>query len=235
MSVQRCPACHAPLRYNAVTCEYCGTHINVDLSLIHKFEEVEPEETRFCPSCRIPMKTLNVAHEGKFLIEQCPRCYGIFFDEGELDRMLEGMEIDAARVNMDVINAQCDAAVPPAEDRALYVFCPICRKLMNRRRYGLRSGIVMDVCRHHGVWLDAGELSRIVDWKKAGGDRISPYKNLHEEIPTSTAECYPQHAQRGKADLWRSDSYFENRALGAVGNVLGTLAHIAMGILNTRR
>lgn len=34
----------------------------------------------------------------------------------------------------------------------------------------------MDRCRHHGVWLDGGELRRLLEWKKAGGQL------LHEQL-----------------------------------------------------
>ena len=29
--------------------------------------------------------------------------------------------------------------------------------------------MVIDVCREHGVWFDADELARILDWVRAGG------------------------------------------------------------------
>jgi Zn-finger nucleic acid-binding protein len=40
---------------------------------------------------------------------------------------------------------------------------------MNRSAYGLRSGVVVDFCREHGVWLDGGELERLRQWVAAGG------------------------------------------------------------------
>jgi Zn-finger nucleic acid-binding protein len=29
--------------------------------------------------------------------------------------------------------------------------------------------VVVDQCRNHGVWLEGGELHRLMEWKKAGG------------------------------------------------------------------
>jgi Zn-finger nucleic acid-binding protein len=40
---------------------------------------------------------------------------------------------------------------------------------MNRRNYGRRSGVIVDVCTEHGVWFDFGELSRILAWIRDGG------------------------------------------------------------------
>ena len=43
-----------------------------------------------------------------------------------------------------------------------------CGKLMNRVNFG-RSGTVVDVCRGHGTFLDAGELHAIVTFIRDGG------------------------------------------------------------------
>jgi len=40
---------------------------------------------------------------------------------------------------------------------------------MNRRLFGKRSGVVLDRCRDHGSWLDAGELRQLMEWTRAGG------------------------------------------------------------------
>jgi Zn-finger nucleic acid-binding protein len=54
-------------------------------------------------------------------------------------------------------------------DEKKYRPCPECEKLMLRRHYGRRSGIVIDVCRKHGIWFDSEELPRILDWIRRGG------------------------------------------------------------------
>ena len=40
---------------------------------------------------------------------------------------------------------------------------------MNRRNYGKRSGVIVDVCRAHGVWFDNEELTRVLEFVRAGG------------------------------------------------------------------
>ena len=40
---------------------------------------------------------------------------------------------------------------------AAYRRCPHCKDMMNRSNY-LKSGIIVDVCRKHGVYLDQGEF-----------------------------------------------------------------------------
>jgi Zn-finger nucleic acid-binding protein len=40
---------------------------------------------------------------------------------------------------------------------------------MNRRNFGRISGVLVDVCREHGVWFDAGELSEVLSFIENGG------------------------------------------------------------------
>jgi len=50
-----------------------------------------------------------------------------------------------------------------------YIHCPVCSSLMNRSAFGRISGVVVDVCRKHGVWFDGGELSEVVRFVESGG------------------------------------------------------------------
>jgi hypothetical protein len=47
--------------------------------------------------------------------------------------------------------------------------CLRCGKMMNRVNFGRISGAVVDVCRGHGTFLDAGELHQIVSFIQQGG------------------------------------------------------------------
>jgi Zn-finger nucleic acid-binding protein len=40
---------------------------------------------------------------------------------------------------------------------------------MARVNFGKHSGIVVDVCRWHGTWFDAGELDAAMEFVHAGG------------------------------------------------------------------
>ncbi len=50
-----------------------------------------------------------------------------------------------------------------------YIPCPDCEKLMNPGNFARRSGIIIDTCKAHGVWFDAGELPQIVEFIRSGG------------------------------------------------------------------
>jgi hypothetical protein len=40
---------------------------------------------------------------------------------------------------------------------------------MNRKNFAQSSGVVLDVCGKHGIWLDRGELERILGFVSGGG------------------------------------------------------------------
>jgi len=40
---------------------------------------------------------------------------------------------------------------------------------MNRTNFAHASGVILDVCKGHGVWLDRGELQRVLDFVGDGG------------------------------------------------------------------
>jgi Zn-finger nucleic acid-binding protein len=50
-----------------------------------------------------------------------------------------------------------------------YIPCPLCHAPMNRVNFGRVSGVIVDVCRMHGPWFDAGELTNTVAFAASGG------------------------------------------------------------------
>lgn len=109
--------------------------------------------------------------EGSFLVDRCPKCYGLFFDSNELGALVDAFvkhvfEVDQTKFEQ----ARNNSHAKPHTDKVRYVKCPVCRKLMNRQNYGLQSGVIIDCCRDDGIWLNGGELSQIFAWTKAGGD-----------------------------------------------------------------
>ena len=60
-------------------------------------------------------------------------------------------------------------AVGQDQERWRYRNCPVCACHMQRRNYGRLSGVIIDLCREHGVWFDADELPRILAWIRQGG------------------------------------------------------------------
>lgn len=50
-----------------------------------------------------------------------------------------------------------------------YLRCPSCSELMNRQNFGKISGVLVDVCREHGIWFDAGEINAVIAFVEEGG------------------------------------------------------------------
>ncbi|MCX6557534.1 MAG: zf-TFIIB domain-containing protein, partial [Candidatus Aminicenantes bacterium] len=164
-----CCNCGAPLSGSLLICQYCKTRQDVDLAMIHRYTIEKPETKRICPRCHIPMQLIDLRLGKTFYIERCERCLGLFFDPGELEALLDKAvthvyEIDPPRLN-ELQNVKRSSEYPLG-----YIDCPVCKRLMNRINFGSRSGVVVDKCRDHGVWLDGGELRQILEWVKAGGE-----------------------------------------------------------------
>lgn len=168
----RCQWCTAPLPSGGGLCRYCGKRNDVDLQGVHEFTVAEPASPRLCPSCGIPMQTIDLKLGGTFYIERCERCLSLFFDPNEVETLLEKsaaavFQIDHAR--LDEITRGRRAASSPTR----YYSCPVCRTAMNRLNFGARSGVVVDQCPRHGMWLEGGELRRLLEWRKAGGQILA--------------------------------------------------------------
>ncbi|MFN2532153.1 MAG: zf-TFIIB domain-containing protein [Pyrinomonadaceae bacterium] len=67
-----------------------------------------------------------------------------------------------------------------AEARVSYIPCPECSQLMNRVNFARCSGVVVDICKKHGIWFDCDELSRIIEFIRDGGLDASRAKEKAE-------------------------------------------------------
>jgi Zn-finger nucleic acid-binding protein len=172
-----CINCGAPLAGTLLVCQYCKTRQDVDLAIISRFTVEKPGSERICPRCHIPLQGIDLHLDGKFYIERCGRCLGLFFDPGELEALLDKTvthvyEVDRQRLD-EIQGAKRSCEYPLG-----YIDCPVCKKLMNRINFGSRSGVIADKCRDHGLWLDGGELRQILEWVKAGGDLYHKQKQF---------------------------------------------------------
>jgi len=178
--MSNCRNCGAPMPKDTLICPYCKTRHDVDLKGVHHYTLVEPESPRICPRCNKPLQTIDLKIDGTFLVERCDQCMGMFFDPNELETLLEKSvsnvyEIDYNRLKeLRHLKRHRDYSVT-------YIKCPVCSKLMNRINYGSQSGVIIDKCRHHGIWLDGGELRQILDWTKAGGQIHHEKKQIEME------------------------------------------------------
>jgi len=202
-NVANCSNCSAPLPPDSIQCEYCGTRNDIDLKGIHYYTTHEIESERTCPRCAIRLRTIDLKVSGRFLIERCDECLGLFFDPGELEALLEASVSNVFTINrsrLDTINT----AKRSNDYGVSYIKCPVCAKLMNRVNFGTRSGVIIDRCTDHGVWLDGGELSHLFEWMKAGGKLLQ--QERQEQIKKEEAERERQR-RKSSADTEAGGEY----------------------------
>ena len=161
-----CKHCSAPLPSKSIICEYCGVRNDIELKKKHANIKL-PKSQRTCPDCMIYLDSVDIGKNTRFIVEQCERCYGLFFDSYELGNLIEQSVSQSYFVDHHKLHSLLQH--PLHKDKIIYRKCPVCSKIMHRKNYLGRSGVVTDVCVEHGIWLDAGELKQIQEWTALGG------------------------------------------------------------------
>ena len=152
-----CPSCFGMIFLGSKFCQHCGAKIA-------RIEE-SGAESRKCPRCLTDLKAVAL---GPTQVRECPHCDGLWIDVDTFNEICADREKQAAVIGDPAPNASC----PPQHftlDGVRYVPCPVCGKLMNRVNFAHGSGIILDMCKTHGVWFDRDELRCIVEFIRAGG------------------------------------------------------------------
>lgn len=115
-----------------------------------------------CPRCA---DTGLIARAvGHVAVDECPGCHGVFVTTAVLDAIVEDLAL------YEEVRRGFPAGPTRAEQPGpMYVPCPTCREIMNRRQFAPGAGVVVDVCRAHGMWFDACELPAVVDFIERRG------------------------------------------------------------------
>tara|TARA_B100001971_G_C18125322_1_gene501727 strand:+ start:217 stop:747 length:531 start_codon:yes stop_codon:yes gene_type:complete len=130
-----------------------------------------------CPRCSIDLERAMVAGTA---IDYCPRCYGMWFEKGELQEAKDAKDRELRWLDTDLWK-------DPASFRAKAGgrVCPKDRLNLYEIEYG-DSGVNVDICGMcHGIWLDRGEFKNIVGHLKEKAEYQILYRyleNLKEEL-----------------------------------------------------
>ena len=174
-----CKSCSAPLEPNTNRCLYCGVRNDVDLQADQDYSLENPHSERICPHCNIALQTIELKTNDHLQIERCSDCFGLFFDPGKIEIFLDNAVSGTETINLQLIqNIDDDRYLAK---KVAYVKCPVCMILMNRVNFGYRSGVVIDQCLKHGDWLDSGEITHLMEWKKAGGQLLARQKQQEQK------------------------------------------------------
>jgi Zn-finger nucleic acid-binding protein len=227
LATARCPRCFALLFRGAKHCAECGNRLDVPARAMP-----EQESGRPCPRCTTPQRPqpLTAHLVGQTLIDQCPECGGLWVDQEAFERLTEKADqqqsAQAALGRLPPPRRPLDASA----SKVVYLRCPDCETVMNRRNYAKRSGVIVDVCQAHGIWFDSGELPRVLAFVRAGGLDESRRKDL-EDLKEETARMRHTQARLRAEGAYGSGGFFNDDRLSGGGllGLLGTLSDIVDG------
>lgn len=160
---KKCKYCGKDINVNYMVCPLCGGHLRDDV------RPVAPE----CPRCKVPLEIQ--IHDGDEC-DLCPQCGGLWLDMAEFDSATRPSDVYRKE---DTRDDYLPGPIP-SRDPLEYIPCVRCGKLMNRKNFGRISGVIVDECGRHGVWLDSGELEKIRHFIAAGGLEKSQDKEIEE-------------------------------------------------------
>jgi Zn-finger nucleic acid-binding protein len=174
-----CENCGAPLRLSRdqglMICDYCGSQTtpqtNEDGVLV-----LDPTKHN-CPVCQTPLS--NASIESHDLL-YCTHCHGMLID---MDNFLPLLD-----VLREYRYWARSSQAPRAVDTGRILRCPLCQHEMDEHLYGGGGNMDVDSCEQCNLlWLDRGELSRIVsapDRDPRAGDNwqsVTPENAVNEK------------------------------------------------------
>lgn len=161
-----CPTCFGLIFVGSKFCDHCGA-IALPTTLR------ENDDLGDCPRCQVPLALMSV---GSTDLRECIKCDGIWADATTFETVCADRERQSA-----VLGFMDQRTVKGALlTKISYVKCPECGELMNRSNFARASGVIVDICKKHGVWFDADELPKIVEFIQKGGMEIARQKEKLE-------------------------------------------------------
>ena len=108
-----------------------------------------------CPACNNLM--IVVEHEN-IELDYCVNCSGVWFDAGELELLLETMQLEGTILSLDNILTSPEARSAEKKRR-----CPICGQKMKKATVGHKPEVLIDSCpQGDGLWFDSGEVGQLI-------------------------------------------------------------------------
>lgn len=142
----------------------------------------EPEVRYPCPVCLgVKLSKVRLVAKPALTLDRCERCGGIWFDEGEVERLAR-LRVEGARRQIQPSTAafsmschRCQALMDRNAETCSacgwknVLECPVCSRTMERREV---EGLHLDFCgKCRGVWFDQIELAEIWNLRLAAPER----------------------------------------------------------------
>ncbi|MBI1984518.1 MAG: zf-TFIIB domain-containing protein [Candidatus Wildermuthbacteria bacterium] len=113
-----------------------------------------------CPVCKT--RKLEQAIFSGVEVDYCPRCYGLWFEEDELQFAKDEKDRDLRWLDIDLWENVSRFRISPSGK-----LCPQDRMPLYEVHYS-DSVVKVDLCNLcHGIWLDRGEFKDIIAYLKA--------------------------------------------------------------------
>lgn len=167
LKTMACPKCFGLMFVGSTFCGHCGAiAAPVEVSL--------GERAGDCPRCRRGLEELVI---GETTLRGCTKCDGLWLGAATFESICANRERQSAVLGF--LDKRTLRGQPLT--KVNYVPCPDCGQLMNRNNFAKASGVIVDLCKQHGVWFDADELPSIIEFIQKGGMDLARQRE-HNEI-----------------------------------------------------
>jgi Zn-finger nucleic acid-binding protein len=209
--VKACPRCLSRVFHGHKHCPECGAELELAAT-------GEIDENRACPRCDAALRARRV---DDIVIDECAGCQGVFLDHVAIKRVV----VDRAQSRAEALLGalpRVELTPIPSAGQKMYLKCPMCSVVMNRKLFAAGSGVIIDVCRSHGTFFDAGELPLIIDFVMNGGLDKAQRKDFERMREAAQRELHMPAPNLPTARLHR-DSGMRSRAGSAFVDLLAAL------------
>jgi Zn-finger nucleic acid-binding protein len=156
--LKACPRCLSRVFHGHKHCPECGSELAVAAT------DADANRERPCPRCDAPLHPRRV---GDVVVDECLGCQGLFLDHIAIQRVVTERAQARAEALLGSLPKATVTELPNAS--RMYIKCPMCHVVMNRRQFASGAGVIIDVCKAHGTFFDVGELPRIIEFVMNGG------------------------------------------------------------------
>lgn len=166
LKTMACPKCFGLMFVGSKFCDHCGAiAARVEVSLDDKAGD--------CPRCRVSLESNTIAETA---LRSCTKCNGLWLEALTFEAICADRERQSAVLGF----LDKRTLKGPALTKINYVPCPDCGQLMNRNNFARASGVIVDICKQHGVWFDADELPSIIGFIQKGGMDLARQREKNE-------------------------------------------------------
>ncbi len=141
------------------------------------------QDSMKCPVCKSP---LVVVERESIELDWCPDCRGVWFDSGELELLAAKV---GGHLHPEMIGRPARGT---GEARRR---CPRCRRRMEKVSPAGAGDLLLDRCRKHGLWFDAGELGVLMRRLEDDGAEAAVVNFLNETFARSAEGGLPGNSE----------------------------------------